>query len=120
MFQYKTHGTCSQQILIDVNDDDVIENVQFIGGCTGNTQGVSKLVKGMKVDEVIARLKGIQCRAGTSCRMTISMTPERFFEFFPVRSLTNRFLHDKITHDFERRSVSKSFQSNLPWTAHRG
>ena len=67
MFQYKTHGTCSQQILIDVNDDDVIENVQFIGGCTGNTQGVSKLVKGMKVDEVIARLKGIQCRAGTSC-----------------------------------------------------
>ena len=67
MFQYKTHGTCSQQILIDVNDDDVIENVQFIGGCTGNTQGVSKLVKGMKVDEVIARMKGIQCRAGTSC-----------------------------------------------------
>ena len=67
MFQYKTHGTCSQQILIDVNDDDVIENVQFIGGCTGNTQGVSKLVKGMKVDEGIARLKGIQCRAGTSC-----------------------------------------------------
>ena len=67
MFQYKTHGTCSQQIRIDVNDDDVIENVQFIGGCTGNTQGVSKLVKGMKVDEVIARLKGIQCRAGTSC-----------------------------------------------------
>lgn len=67
MFQYKTHGTCSQQILIDVNDDDVIENVQFIGGCTGNTQGVSKLVKGMKVDEVISRLKGIQCRAGTSC-----------------------------------------------------
>ena len=67
MFQYKTHGTCSQQILIDVNDDDVIENVQFIGGCTGNTQGVSKLVKGMKADEVIARLKGIQCRAGTSC-----------------------------------------------------
>lgn len=67
MFQYKTHGTCSQQILIDVNDDDVIENVQFIGGCTGNTQGVSRLVKGMKVDEVISRLKGIQCRAGTSC-----------------------------------------------------
>ena len=67
MFQYTTRGTCSQQILIDVNDDDTIENVQFIGGCTGNTQGVARLVKGMKVDEVIARLKGIQCRAGTSC-----------------------------------------------------
>ena len=67
MFQYKTRGTCSQQILIEVTDDDVIENVQFIGGCTGNTQGVARLVKGMKVDEVIARLKGIQCRSGTSC-----------------------------------------------------
>ena len=67
MFQYKTHGTCSQQILIDVNDDDVIENVQFIGGCTGNTQGVSRLIEGMKIDDVIAKCKGIQCRAGTSC-----------------------------------------------------
>ena len=67
MFQYKTRGTCSQQILIEVTDDDVIENVQFIGGCAGNTQGVARLVKGMKVDEVIARLKGIQCRSGTSC-----------------------------------------------------
>ena len=67
MFQYTTRGTCSQQILIDVNDDDTIKSVQFIGGCTGNTQGVARLVKGMKVDEVIARLKGIQCRAGTSC-----------------------------------------------------
>ncbi len=67
MFQYTTRGTCSQQILISVNDDDIIESVRFIGGCTGNTQGVSRLVEGMKVDDVIARLKGIQCRAGTSC-----------------------------------------------------
>ena len=66
MFSYKTRGTCSQQILIDT-DGDTIANVQFIGGCTGNTQGVASLVKGMKVDEVIARLKGIQCRGGTSC-----------------------------------------------------
>ena len=67
MFQYKTPGPCSQQILIDVNDDDVIENVQFIGGCTGNTQGVARLAAGMDIDEAIARLKGIQCRGGTSC-----------------------------------------------------
>ncbi|MBR6767550.1 MAG: TIGR03905 family TSCPD domain-containing protein [Clostridia bacterium] len=66
MFSYKTRGTCSQQILI-ATEGDTITNVQFIGGCTGNTQGVAKLVKGMKVDEVIARLKGIQCRGGTSC-----------------------------------------------------
>ena len=77
MYQYKTQGTCSQQILIDVNDDDVIENVQFIGGCTGNTQGVARLVKGMKVDEVISRLKGIQCRAGTSCPDQLSRAREK-------------------------------------------
>ena len=66
MFSYKTRGTCSSQILIDV-EGDTIKEVKFIGGCTGNTQGVASLVKGMKVDEVIARLKGIQCRGGTSC-----------------------------------------------------
>ena len=77
MYKYNTQGTCSQQILIDVNDDDVIENVQFIGGCTGNTQGVARLVKGMKVDEVISRLKGIQCRAGTSCPDQLSRALEK-------------------------------------------
>lgn len=66
MYSYKTHGTCSQQILIDA-DGDTIRKVEFIGGCTGNTQGVARLVQGMKIDEVIARCKGIQCRAGTSC-----------------------------------------------------
>lgn len=66
MFRYTTRGTCSQQILIEA-DGDTIQSVQFIGGCTGNTQGVAKLIQGMKIEEVIARCKGIQCRAGTSC-----------------------------------------------------
>ena len=66
MFKYKTHGTCSQMILIDA-DTDTIKHVEFIGGCRGNTQGISILVEGMKIDDVIARCKGIQCRAGTSC-----------------------------------------------------
>lgn len=66
MYRYKTHGTCSQQILIET-DGDVISSVEFVGGCAGNTQGVASLVKGMNIDEVIGRLKGIQCRAGTSC-----------------------------------------------------
>ena len=66
MYRFKTHGTCSSEILIDT-DGDVVNSVQFINGCTGNTQGVARLVAGMKVDEVIARLKGIQCRGGTSC-----------------------------------------------------
>ena len=63
---YKTKGTCSQAIKVEV-DGDTIVSVKFINGCRGNTQGVAALAKGMKIDEVIARCKGIQCRAGTSC-----------------------------------------------------
>lgn len=66
MFTYKTQGTCSQFIQIEA-EGDVLTHVEFIGGCTGNTQGVARLVQGMKIDEVIARCKGIQCRGGTSC-----------------------------------------------------
>ena len=66
MFSYKTRGTCSTQINIEV-DEDVIKHVEFINGCTGNTQGVSRLAEGRKIEEVISLLEGIQCRGGTSC-----------------------------------------------------
>ena len=67
MTSYTPKGVCSRQINIEVNGD-TIESVQFVGGCNGNTQGISSLVKGMKVDEVIARLEGINCNGrGTSC-----------------------------------------------------
>ncbi len=64
---YKTSGTCSQEIHIDM-DGDIIKHVEFIGGCDGNTQGVARLVEGMKASEAISRLEGIQCGfRGTSC-----------------------------------------------------
>lgn len=66
MYVYKTRGTCSKAIEIEVNGD-TIDQVRFINGCKGNTQGVSRLVAGMKVDEVIKRLKGIPCQGATSC-----------------------------------------------------
>ena len=66
MFKYNNFGTCSRQILIET-EGDTITHVEFVGGCTGNTQGVARLVEGMKIDDVIARCKGIQCRGGTSC-----------------------------------------------------
>ena len=66
MYCYKTKGTCSREIDIEVKDN-VIESVRFVGGCTGNTQGVARLAEGRNIDEVIALLKGIQCRGGTSC-----------------------------------------------------
>ena len=66
-YNYKTIGTCSREIDIVV-DGDTIKSVKFIGGCSGNTQGVAALVKGMKVDEAISRLKGIKCGfKPTSC-----------------------------------------------------
>lgn len=65
--RYKTSGTCSQAIDIEV-ENGIVQSVTFIGGCSGNTQGISALVKGMPADEVISRLKGIKCGfKPTSC-----------------------------------------------------
>ena len=67
-YVYNTQGTCSKQIIIDIGDNGVIENVTYIGGCNGNTKGISSLVKGMKIEEVIEKLQGIQCGfRPTSC-----------------------------------------------------
>ncbi len=64
---YKTQGVCSRNISFDIRDGRVY-NVRFDGGCNGNTQGISGLVDGMPVDEVIRRLSGIRCGfKGTSC-----------------------------------------------------
>lgn len=64
---YKTHGVCSQAIVLDL-DGDIIKKVDFLGGCSGNTQGVAKLVEGMKADDAIAKLEGIKCGPRpTSC-----------------------------------------------------
>ena len=67
MYRYNTHGTCSRQIEIET-DGDIVRHVRFIGGCSGNTQGVARLVEGMDIDEVISRLNGIRCGfRPTSC-----------------------------------------------------
>ena len=65
--EYTTKGTCSKKILFEVEDGKV-HNVQFVGGCNGNTQGVARLVVGRSVDDVIKTLEGINCgNRGTSC-----------------------------------------------------
>jgi uncharacterized protein (TIGR03905 family) len=64
---YKTNGVCSRSIDLEVEDGIVID-VKFNGGCNGNTQGISALVKGMKVEDVIEKLQGIKCGfKNTSC-----------------------------------------------------
>ena len=65
---YKTQGTCSQLIDVTVDEQDVIQEISFIGSCGGNLQAVCRLVKGQKADEVIKKLKGIRCGdKPTSC-----------------------------------------------------
>ena len=67
-YTYKTRGTGSSQINIEINDDKTIESVKFLGGCNGNLKGIGELVKGMTIDEVIDRLDGIKCGfKQTSC-----------------------------------------------------
>ena len=66
-FEYKTRGTCSRAIHITL-EDGIIRSVKFIGGCAGNTAGVSALVEGMPVEEAVRRLSGIRCGfKDTSC-----------------------------------------------------
>ena len=67
MNTYSTRGTCSLRIKFEV-DNNIIKYVEFVGGCSGNTQGISRLVQGMDINEAISRLEGIRCGArSTSC-----------------------------------------------------
>ena len=74
---YRTQGTCSRMIHVEI-EDGIISNVQFFGGCHGNTQGVAKLVKGRKAEEVVALLKGTDCGGrGTSCPDQLALAIEK-------------------------------------------
>lgn len=64
-YAYQPKGVCSRQIMLEI-EDGIVKNCQFIGGCNGNTKGISSLVQGMEVEEVIARLEGITCNGRPS------------------------------------------------------
>jgi len=77
---YKTHGVCSRQIDIDI-EDGVIIKAQYTGGCSGNTQGVAALISGMTVEEAVKRLKGIHCGPRpTSCPDQMAKALEEYLE----------------------------------------
>ncbi len=66
--EYTPQGVCSRKIIIDVDENNIVTSVQFIGGCSGNTQGVSILAAGRSADELIEKLSGIRCgMKETSC-----------------------------------------------------
>ena len=66
-YSYRPKGVCSQRMTIEL-EDGVIRDVQILGGCNGNLQGIAALVRGMKAEEAIARMRGIRCGfKNTSC-----------------------------------------------------
>lgn len=74
---YTTRGTCSRKIHVEI-EDGIVTNVQFFGGCNGNTKGVAKLVTGRKAEDVVALLKGTDCAGrGTSCPDQLALAIEK-------------------------------------------
>lgn len=75
---FETTGTCSKYIKFEIDDEQRVRNLQFIGGCPGNTTGIAKLVEGAKASDVITRLKGIRCGAKpTSCPDQLALALEK-------------------------------------------
>ena len=78
--EYKTRGTCSRAVIVDV-EDGYIKECEFVGGCAGNTKGVAALVKGMKLEDAIAKIKGIKCGfKATSCPDQLALALETALE----------------------------------------
>ena len=78
MFTYSTRGTCSRQILFDVDAENKMHNVRFIGGCGGNLQGIARLVEGQDIDQVAKLLAGIRCKGNTSCPDQLSQAIQEY------------------------------------------
>lgn len=77
-FRYIPQGVCSGEMIFEI-EGDIVKSLKIIGGCPGNTVGVSKLIAGKKIDEVIAMLKNIQCgRRGTSCPDQVAIALEKY------------------------------------------
>ena len=75
---YRTKGTCSREIHVTLDDAGVIEEVTFVGGCSGNTSGISRLVVGMPAEEAIRRVKGLRCgMKPTSCPDQLALALEK-------------------------------------------
>ena len=79
METYETNGVCSSNIVFEVKDD-ILHSVQFTNGCDGNLEGISRLVEGMNVMDVIKRLKGIECQGITSCPDQLAKALEEYLQ----------------------------------------
>lgn len=77
-YRYKPEGVCSREMIFDI-EGDIVKSVKIVGGCAGNTVGISSLVKGMKIKDIIEKLKGIPCGyKGTSCPDQLAKALEKY------------------------------------------
>lgn len=80
-FRYRTKGVCSREFIFDIDDNNIIKKLDVIGGCHGNLQGIAKLLEGMRVQEVIARLDGVRCGfKETSCPDQIAQALKQYLK----------------------------------------
>ena len=79
-YRYKPQGVCSREIIVDI-ENNVSKDLKVVYGCNGNLKGISNLVKGMNIDDVITKLKGIKCGLkNTSCPDQIAIALEKIKE----------------------------------------
>ncbi len=79
IYKYNPEGVCSTEMIFDIDENDIIQDLKVIGGCNGNLKGIGKLIKGMKVQEVIEKLSGVTCGLkNTSCPDQISKALEKY------------------------------------------
>lgn len=80
-YSFRPRGVCSQEMRVEVDDQGVIQDLQVLGGCSGNLQGISALVRGMSAQEAVRRLKGIRCGfKDTSCPDQLARNLEKLLE----------------------------------------
>ena len=83
-YTYNNHGTCYRQITFDLDEEGKVHNVKFLGGCNGNLQGIAALVEGQPAEDVIQKLRGINCNGkGTSCPDQLAKSIDEILEYFP-------------------------------------
>ncbi len=79
-YEFTPQNVCARQMILEINEKGIIESLEIIGGCVGNTAAVSKLCVGRHIDEIIDLLKGIGCRNGTSCPNELALGLLRYKE----------------------------------------
>ncbi len=79
-YRYKPSGVCSREFVFDIKDD-IIQKLDVVGGCSGNLQGISQLLVGMNINDVVEKIKGVKCgMKNTSCPDQIALALQKFLE----------------------------------------